>query len=79
MTVLFRNLRAAGYGEHTLTAVSRVQEVTVSNTLVFSNRASIGRWRTRDRKLLCQPIPALYTMFVARRSLLRVLSGLTVP
>jgi hypothetical protein len=38
----------------------------MSNTLVFSYRASIGRWCAWDRKLLCQPIPAHYTMFVVR-------------
>lgn len=65
MTVLFKNLRAGGYGERTtLTAASRTQEVTVSNTLVYSCRASIGWWRAWDRKLLCKPIPAHYTMSV---------------
>ena len=40
--------------------------------------AHLGRWRTRDHKLLCQPIFAPHTMSVTPQSATRVHDGLTV-
>ena len=69
MTVLFRKLRLFGYRAFRFT--SQQGWPRFHNTLFSSHSAYLGRWRTRDRRLLCQPISAPHTMSVTTSHNLR--------
>lgn len=84
MTVLFRKLRLFGYGAFRSPHSKLVEaEQTLVYFIFSSHSARLGRWRTRDRKLLCQPIFAPHAMSVTystSQSPTRVQSGsLIIP
>lgn len=64
MTVLFRKLRVFGYGAFR-SPHSKLKLAEAEQHMLFSSHsAHLGRWRARDRQLLCQPIFAPHTMSV---------------
>jgi hypothetical protein len=84
MTVLFKNLRAIGYGEHTRSlhrnhgerGWPRLRHSTPTLSFI-SHSTHLGQWRARDRGLFRQPILTPDTTSVVYH--LACQSGLTVP
>jgi hypothetical protein len=79
MTVLFRNLRAFGYGERFTIDGSDFEVAEAKHFCFSSHGAHLGRWRARACKLFRHSIFAPYTMSVGLRSPTRIPNGLTIP